>query len=93
MEKIKVNFEKKIIKISSDITVKELLTILNSIDLLNFTIIGFSNTDEVLNCINSENENIKMLKHLGNLTNREIAIKLNINERTFYRRLKLLGLN
>lgn len=92
MEKIKVDFEQKTLKIVTRMTMKEFMAFVNSVDLSDFTILASSNIVN-LSCARNENDTIKLLKSLGTLTNADIAKQLDINERTFYRRLKTLGIN
>ena len=91
MEKIKVDFEQKTLKIVTRMTMKEFMAFVNSVDLSDFTILASSNIVN-LSCVRSENDTIKLLKSLGTLTNTAIAKQLDMKERTFYRRLKTLGI-
>lgn len=90
MEKIKVDFKSKTIQIVSNITVKEFLTVMNAINLLSFTINVPSN--DILFGVRTESDNIRLLKNSGRFTNKVIAEKLGLNERTLYRKLKELGI-
>ena len=90
MEKIKVDFKSQTIQIVSGITVKEFLTVMNAINLLSFTINVPSN--DILFGVRTESDNIRLLKNSGRFTNKVIAEKLGLNERTLYRKLKELGI-
>ena len=90
MEKIKVDFEQKTLKIVTRMTMKEFMAFVNSVG-SDFTILASSNIVN-LSCVRSENDTIKLLKSLGTLTNTAIAKQLDMKERTFYRRLKTLGI-
>ena len=90
MEKIKVDFKSQTIQIVSGITVKEFLTVMNAINLLSFTINVPSN--DILFSVRTESDNIRLLKNSGRFTNKVIAEKLGLNERTLYRKLKELGI-
>jgi transcriptional antiterminator len=91
MEKIKVDFKSQTLEIISNITVKELLAITNAVDLSSFTIISSINKLEITG-VRTESENIIILKSLGYYTNKVIAEKLGLSERTVYRKLKELGI-
>ena len=90
MEKIKVDFKSQTIQIVSNITVKEFLTVMNAINLLSFTINVPSN--DISFGVRTESDNIRLLKNSGRFTNKVIAEKLGLNERTLYRKLKELGI-
>ena len=85
--KVKVNIETTTLEIVSSITVKEFIKLVKTIDVSKFIIVP-SQTQSLLHEIDSENNNLKFLKNNCNMTNKAIAKKLGISERTVYRKLK-----